>query len=416
MVTLRRKLLALTAAAAPALASAGCDVSSPGGSGGVGGAGGGAPGCPRALVVASSDYASTNVSIVSVAGELLSASLISSASAGVGASAALSGDVVLPHDAPASGLVVLVDRYPNSVVTWVDPATAGVRGQLSVATGFPSNPHDYLEVGGAKAYVTRYNTNPSPGREPFDEGGDLLVVNPLQPAAIGRVDLGAEAEGAFAPRPNRLVRLADGQVVVTLDRFDAAFMGAADARLVGVDPASDAVTWRHDLAGLANCGGVALSPSGARLALACSGVFADQGAQLARSGLVLFDLGTTPPTEAARFALADRFGAPLSPALAFASETLLVGVAYGDLAAGRRDLAFSLDLAGGEVTILAEASDAFAFGDLRCAPGCGELCFLADAGQNALLRWRLAGGALVAEPGLRVDTAFGLPPRALGAY
>jgi hypothetical protein len=397
-------------------AAAGCDVSPPGGSGGVGGAGGGAAGCPRALVVASSDYASTNVSVVSAGGEVLSASLISSASAGVGASAALSGDVVLPHDRPASGLVVLIDRYPNSVVTWVDPATAGVRGQLSVATGFASNPHDYLEAGGAKAYVTRYNTNPSPGREPLDGGGDLLVVDRDGPAVVGRVDLGAEAEGASQPRPSRLARLAEGEAVVTLDRFDAAFQQAADARLVGLDTEAGALTWRLDVAGLANCGGLSVSPSGARLALACSGVFADGAGQLARSGLVVLDLGARPPREAARFDLAARFGAPLAPAVAFASETLLVGVAYGDLAAGRRDLAYALDLAGGEATTLAEAADAFSFGDLRCAPGCGERCFLADAGQNTLRPFRLEGGALAPEAGLRVDTAFGLPPRALGAY
>ncbi|HEU4409081.1 MAG TPA: hypothetical protein VFS43_27735 [Polyangiaceae bacterium] len=419
MVMLKHAALVARApalAAALALAAAGCDVSAPDGSGGVDGAGGGAPGCPGALVVASSDYASTNVSVVSRGGELLSASLISSASAGVGASAALSGDVVPPHDRPASGLVVLIDRYPNSVVTWVDPATAEVRGQLSVATGFASNPHDYLEADGAKAYVTRYNTNPSPGREPLDGGGDLLVVDRERPALLGRVDLGAEAEGGFQPRPNRLARVADGEAVVTLDRFDAAFLQAADARLVGLELASGALTWRHDVAGLANCGGLSLSPAGARLALACSGVFADGAGQLARSGLVLLDLGARPPREIARFDLAARFGAPLAPALAFASESLLVGIAYGDLGAGRRDLAFALDLESGEATTLAEAADAFSFGDVRCAPGCGDLCFLADAGENALRPFRLAGGALVAGPGLRVDTAFGLPPRAIGAY
>ncbi len=407
---------ALAFAFALGFAAVGCDVSAPGGSGGVGGAGGAAPGCPRALVVANSDYASTNVSVVSTGGELLSASLLSSASAGVGASAALSGDVVLPHDAPASGRVVLIDRYPNSVLTWVDPASAAVEGQLSVATGFPSNPHDYLEVDGAKAYVTRYNTNPTPGREPLDGGGDLLVVDHARRAVVGRVDLGAEAGPGFSPRPNRLARLAGGDALVTLDRFDAAFGRAEDARLVGVDPASDAPAWRLDLAGLANCGGLALSPSGARLAVACAGVFADGAGQLARSGLALLDLGARPPREVARFDLAARFGAPIAPALAFASESLLVGVAFGDLAAGRADLAFALDVATGEAAVIAEAADAFSFGDLRCAPGCGELCFLADAGRNVLRSFRPGAGPLAPGPELRVDTAFGLPPRSLGAY
>jgi hypothetical protein len=366
--------------------------------------------------VANSDYASTNVSVVSAGGELLSASLISSASAGVGASAALSGDVVLPHDAPASGRVVLIDRYPNSVVTWVDAASAAVLGQLSVATGFPSNPHDYLEVDDARAYVTRYNTNPTPGREPLDGGGDVLIVDHRTPAALGRIDLGAEAEGEFTPRPHRLLRLGAREAMVTLDRFDPSFAKAADARLVGLDTTTDRPAWRLDLPGLANCGGVALSPGRSLLALACAGVFADGAGQLARSGLVLIDLATRPPIERARFDVAARLGAPLAPALAFASETLLAGVAFGDLQAGRPDRAFALDTATGQSTTIAEASDAFSFGELRCAPGCGDRCFLADAGRNALRSWRLEAGALAPGPDLKVDTVFGLPPRALGAY
>jgi hypothetical protein len=366
-------------------------------------------------VVVNSDYASTNVAVVGADGAVLSRSLLSSASAGVGASAALSGDVVPPREPPASGLVVLIDRYPNSVVTWVDPAAARVVGQLSVATGFASNPHDYLEVGGAKAYVTRYETNAAAGREPFDGGGDVLVVDRERRAVVGRVDLGAEAGGGFLPRPNRLAR-AGGEAVVALDRFDAGFGAALDARLVGVDVASDAIAWRLDVAGLANCGGLALSPGRTLLALACSGPFAGGAAgQRGRSGLVVLDLSTRPPAERARFDLAARFGAPLAPGLAFASETVLVGTAYGDLEAGRPDVAFALDLASGDALPLAEAA-AFSFGDVWCTPGCGDACFLADADRNALRRWRVDGAALAPEADVRVDTLYGLPPRALGAY
>ncbi|HSU38151.1 MAG TPA: hypothetical protein VLJ38_01255, partial [Polyangiaceae bacterium] len=55
-------------------------------------------GCPGAIAAVSSgsDYASTNVSVLSTAGHLLSESIISSGSAPPGLTTALSGDVVLP--------------------------------------------------------------------------------------------------------------------------------------------------------------------------------------------------------------------------------------------------------------------------------------------------------------------------------
>ena len=53
----------------------------------------------------------------------------------------------------------------------VVPATADVLAQLSVGTGFASNPHDYLEVAADKAYVTRYDSNPHPGSENPAKGG-----------------------------------------------------------------------------------------------------------------------------------------------------------------------------------------------------------------------------------------------------
>src|SRR5260221_3956903 len=107
---------------------------------------GAARACPRALVVASSDFTSTNISVLSPEGAALSESIISSASAPAGLTTALSGDVALPLAVPLSGNLVLLDRDPNSVLTCVDAATASVLHQLPVGTLFASNTHDYLEV------------------------------------------------------------------------------------------------------------------------------------------------------------------------------------------------------------------------------------------------------------------------------
>jgi hypothetical protein len=403
--------LFLLAAAAPAA----CNVSSaPGTTGGVDAAPAAAA-CPAALAVVNSDYTSTSVSVTTLDAAVLSASIVSSASTMVGTSAALSGDVVVPHDAPASGELVLIDRYPNGVLTWVDTKAAKVTAQLSVNTGFAANPHDYLEVAPGKAYVPRYETNMAPGAQPFDGGGDVLVVDTRKPAITGRIDLGGLG-GGYLPRADRMTRVGDDAVVV-LGRMGADFKTAGDGALVGIDPATDAVAWHVDIPGLAACGGLASSPSGRVLAVACSGLYADGATQYTRSGLVLYDTTQRPPVEKARFAVpAQLANAPLSGALAFASETEIVGVVYGDTTSGRGDAVFTVDTAGGAVKSLMTSAMPLALGDVFCRPGCAARCFVADAEQSVLVPWRVGeDGTMAMEPGVKVDTTTGLPPRALGA-
>jgi membrane-associated phospholipid phosphatase len=62
----------------------------------------------------------------------------------------------------------------------------------------------------------------------------------------------------------------------------------------------------------------------------------------------------------------------------------------------------------------AAAGAAFALGDLRCTPGCGDRCLLADASEDALRVFALHGGALEEGSPVTVDPAVGLPPRGLG--
>ena len=394
-----------------------CNVSSsPASTGGVSLDGGGdAPGggalCPSALVVGSTDYKSTNISVVSPTGAVLSESIISSASAPAGLTTALSGDVIFPL-ATTPGKITLIDRYPNSVITWVDPMTAAVLHQLPVGTGFAANPHDYVEVSDTKAYVSRYETNTKSGTEPFDGGGDLLIVNPKDVAVTGRV--GFDAEGEILPRPDRMIRVGD-EVWVSLDRYNADFTMAGDARFVGISTADDTIAWTLDLAGVASCGGIALSPSGKVVAVSCTGVLGDADPKQ-RSAIVLLDTTAHPPVELKRFATATSLGAPVGPALAYASAGVLVGVALGDTAAKRGDAMYSLDLETGTTQMLLDAGEAFALGDLRCTPGCGDLCFLADGKEAALRPWKVDGTSMVSQPTVSVDPTIGLPPRAIGAF
>jgi hypothetical protein len=383
-----------------------------GGDGGAGGA------CPSALVVACNpdDYTSTSVAVLCPTGAPLSEKIISSGSTAPGLSKSLSGDVILPL-APTPGKIVLIDQLPNTALTWVDPSTAAVLHQLNVGTGFAANPHDYLEVSATKAYVTRYESNMNPGQQAYDGGGDLLIIDPAAAKITGRVPFAPD--GAFLPRPDRMMRVG-GEVWVSLHRFDADSLTAGDARFVGVSAADDSIQWTLDLPGVAICTGLARSPSGHVVAVSCTGVLGDANPKQ-RSAVVLLDATAHPPVEIKRFAAASQLGASLGFSLAYASEGLIVGVALGDLQASRNDVAYTLDLGSGMAQVLADAGAPFAFGDVRCAPGCTDLCFLADAHANALRVWKAisdgdAGSSLTALASVPVDPTVGLPPRALGAF
>ncbi len=369
--------------------------------------------CGRGVAVVGSNYAASSVALLDHEGTVRSASVLSSGAATAGVSQPLSGDVVLPTERPASGQVVLLDRYPNAVLTWLNPTTGGVRAQLSVATGFPSNPQDYLEVTPSKAYVTRQGSAPAPGSEPFDGGGDVLILDPGPPAISGRIAL--EAPAPYLPRPARLLRV--GPLVwTTLLRMDAGYQKALDSVLVAIDPATDALRWSVELTGLANCGVLSRSPDGGRVAASCSGVFADgPEAQLARSGVVLLDASASPVRELLRVS-GTALGAPPSySAMAFLDDERLLVPLYGDLDAGRRDRLVEVALPGGAVTTVHEASGAFVLGDTLCLAPCAARCFLSDAEHKGVRRLRREAGGWTSEV-IPVAPELGLPPRSLGAF
>jgi hypothetical protein len=386
------------------------------GAGGMHGAGGGDAGptvqCPRAFVVLDTDYMTTNVSVLKTDGTVLSPSIISSSAMPPGLSMALSSDVILPYATPASGDLVLIDQT-NNAIDWIDPMSGNVLAQTSVATGFNADPSDYLEVGSKKAYVTRYDDNTTPGKQPNDAGGDILILDTSAHSVTGRIDLTDPDNGMLWARPNRMLSVG-GQVWVLLERLDAMFMTAGDARVAGVDPQTDKRTFTVDLMGLENCGAAALSPSGKVVAVSCSGN--PSGTSNATSSIVTLDATKNPPVELKRYPVAATLVGSLAATVAFASETLLVGVDEGDSMATppRNDVAFTLDLTSGMATKLLDGGDSFVLGDVRCTPGCGDACVLADAKANVLRFWKLTGGMLVAGNTVNPDPNPGLPPRGLG--
>ncbi len=404
------------------LMAVGCNVSSPDNTGGTNALSGV---CGRGVVVINTDYQSTNVSLVSVDGQVLSSSFISSASGATGLSAPLGGDVVAPSQWQNDDEIVLLDRYPASVVTWVDVASAEPTGQLSAATGYAANPRDFLRVSPNKAYVTRYDPNLDPGQQPFDGGSDILVIDPMTRSIQGRIDLQPAMAGApdgFFARPDKLL-LVDGQVLVLLGGYSADFVTSLPSRVAILDPGTDRLIETISLDGLHGCTAMALSPAGDELAVACSGEFAgDSMTTLSHSGIVLVSVGTTFE-ERRRFPAAKFGTGPVGGAIAYTSDTRLVFTTFGQFAeqgqAYREDAFVQLEVDSGQFeVVLRSEGEPFSLGDVRCATECG-VCFLADAKRDGgvLHRFTLGeGGQLGDRSEIVVDRGIGLPPRNLGWF
>jgi hypothetical protein len=394
-----------------------------------GGATGDAGVCGRGIVVASSDYASTNVSLIDFAGGTISASLVSSASASTALSAPLSGDVVLPSMPAHGDKLVLIDRYPASVLTWVDVKTGTVSGQLSVATGFASNPQDYVEVNEHLAYVTRYEPNTHPGKEPFDAGNDILGIDPQTPVIESRLDLTpamAGEDASLLPRAGRALRVGE-LVYALLEGYSTDFKRSADSRLVTIDPISGKLTSVTVLTGLHNCRGIALSPDQSELAITCSGMLTPPVLEQSGVSIVTTD---QPPKEKRRFAASTFGDTPLGFSVAYASSHVIVFGTFGTLPGEvtTDDTFIRLDLTSGDhqVTFSSGRSPScgtnqrcpFTIGDVVCVPGCGT-CFVADAVTGGGVVHRLsmsAEGALLHDEPHHIEDRIGLPPRYLQIF
>ncbi len=410
--------------AALVVAGGGCDVPPPAPAGG-GLLGDEDPGgCARGFAVVSSDFQSTSVGLVARDGTVLVPSLLSSGSAAPELSAALGGDVVLPTMAPGGDELVLLDRYPASVITWVDVRSATVRGQLSVATGFLSNPHDYVAMAPDRAYVTRFESNAAPGSEPFDAGGDLLELDPDGLAIVGRIPLEPALEGepgAPLPRPDRAVRVGE-RILVLLGGYSADFCASAAARLVAVDPQAAAIEETLVLGGVHGCSGLALSPDGSELALACTGEWNCDGVP-DPAGSAVVRVRTAPPlTELGRTAAAELGEGPVGMSVSYASPSRLVFTTlgrFGDAATPALDDALvELDLDDGtHHTRLRSAGTPFTLGDVSCDARCG-VCLAADAGRDGgVLQHFVVSDSGLGEPtAIALGDGIGLPPRHVATF
>ncbi|PKN55470.1 MAG: hypothetical protein CVU56_21015 [Deltaproteobacteria bacterium HGW-Deltaproteobacteria-14] len=366
------------------------------------------------------DYVSTSVSLLRADGSLCAPAVITSGSRPPGVTTALSGDVVLPTEPSPDGLLVLIDRYPAAVLTLVTPESGEVVRQLGVGTGYPSNPHDVLFVAPDRAWVTRYDRNPTPTATPddLDDGGDVLVIDPATGALVERIDLAPWASPGMEPRPDRLGWAGD-KVWVTLGNLAPRFNDGGPGVVVALDPATGAFAGRTELAGLASCGGtLAVPPGGGGAWVSCTGVFQrGDTPQLEASGVVWVARDADgAPVEGFRVQAGDvgpgrPFGHPL---LALTSDRAVV-VVLGTLD-GEPDALWLVDRGAGTVTPLGVETDAYSLGALLRADAGGLLVADANRQHPKLRRFTLADGSLTEAAAVITDPVIGLEPRSLARF
>jgi hypothetical protein len=377
----------------------------------------------RGFAVVGSDFTSSSISLLSLGGEVVSASLISSASSNPGLSAALGGDLALSSTTLTGSELLVIDRFPSAVLSWVDLQTAQVRAQLSVATGYSSNPHDYVPFSATKAFVPRFEPNLMSGLEDFDAGSDVLIVNPTTARVEGRIDLtgafAGEAPGIY-PRPDRAL-IAGGKLRVLAVGLSADFTAIADSRLITIDPETNAIEEVLILDGMTSCGSAALSPNGTELAIACGGDASQDPAQgFPDSGVVLVNVADEF-LEARRWT-SSQLGVGQVNRLAWTNADQVALLTFGRFnadfsAAEASDEGRTLNIRDGEVSDPWLSAGPFNLGDIACT--LGNVCLVADAEAEGGVVHRLSigpQGELRVEGRVKPDAASGLPPRSIGTY
>lgn len=378
--------------------------------------------CPRGLALLSSDFGSSEVALLAPDGTVASPAFVSSASgAASNVAAPLSGDVTVAGAPYHPNEVVLVDRFGTNVLTFADAKTALVRAQLPIGTGFEANPQDYLEVSEHKAYVPRLGENGAPGREPFDAGSDLLVLDPSEPKLLASLPMPRQA--GYRPSPAAVARVGS-DVLVTLWHIRPDFSGMADGEIIALSSADDSERYRLRLTGLQNCGRAELSPSGQLLAVACTAFIDAKGSapDVSTSGIVLLDASVDPPLELRRFAAQDLVSGPIQQSLEFVDEGRLLFKSQTAQGSEADNQLLSLDLASGHVNVLATAQRAaagqgygIAFGGMSCHAQCGDPCLVTDASRGTMLRFDVRAEQLVEASPITTGGA-GLPPVGIAPF
>ncbi|HEX7671417.1 MAG TPA: hypothetical protein VF395_17610, partial [Polyangiaceae bacterium] len=298
---------------------------------------------------------------------------------------------------------------------------------LSVGGGaLRAYPYDYVQLSATKAYVTRFGSNPVPGKQPFDRGNDVLVVDPSVPRIVASIDmipaLGADTARVL-PRAGQMVVVGSRAFVLlaALPEDLLALTVDVPSRVVTIDTTTDAITDVLTLDGLANCNGLALSPTGQELSVLCSGKINDKApSDPAGAGIAVVDV-TGAPRVTRTWKGADLGPGPVGFFADYAAPSVLVFQTFGYAVGSTvvNDTVARLDLETGSVeTLLMSAGEPFTLYGISCDALC-RVCVVADAKRQGgvLHRFTVDGqGRLGEDQVIKVETSIGLPPRYVGRF
>lgn len=355
---------------------------------------------------------SLSVGALGLDGTVLSKSLISSGSDIPGLSLGLGTDAIPPTQVQTGDDIVLIDRT-NHAIDSLSLETAKITSQLGVGQGYASNPYDYLVVQPELAFASRIETNGAPGLTEYDEGGDLLAVNPKTSELLGRVDFNYLTKDVpdLQPRPTKMLEYG-GLIYTVLGMLTTGWEPVVSSVLAVVDPASFEVTATLDL-GLRNCEDITLQPGGSRAAIGCKGGWADEPITL-NSGIVVVDLAPETPEVVATYGAAELAGAQVS-ALAFASETQVLFSSYGSFDPELNDRVMVLNLVDETVSDSVLETSPFKLGSIRCVPE-RELCVIANADNLSVEFLDVTPAGVNYKQSVIVDESSALPPTYIGVF
>lgn len=370
-------------------------------------------GLPHGIAVINSDYRSTTVSLLDPNSLAVHAHCVDSGSVAARLSMALSGDVVLPSQPAPDGTLVLLDRS-NAALLWIDPSVCRPLRQLAVGHGFAANPHDVLTLSAHQAYVTRFDPNMRPSDTPsaYDSGNDVLRIDPTTATVLGTLALqawstpAADATPTLA-RPDRAVLAAD-RVFISLGSLSVDYGRAGPGRVVMIDPATDAVVGTLDIPELVGCSGLAVDAAQSMLAVGCDGIMTDPHGQAHGSGVVIYDLHTTPPQRLQTILASDLDNQPvLSASLAISAQTVVF------VTLGSTDTLREITITTGAARTLFSGSQANSLSSALLHPDTARLSVSDANATSPCLRVFDAGtqsASVVSDP------STGLPPRQLGWF
>jgi hypothetical protein len=372
----------------------------------------------RGIVAAHSDYQSASISLLDRDGKVVKDDCINSGTGGSGLLMTLSGDIALPSQISATSPITLIDRS-YAALTWIDPVTCAPLRQLAVGTGFKANPHDYVEISTSKAYVTRYaqNAAPTASAGDFDEGNDLLIVDPTQAKITGRIDLAPSTPTGVLPRADRAM-LVEGKVFVSLNASNAKYGANATGRLVIVDPTLDQVVGTVDLPGTKNCGAMAYVPASMKLLVACTGDYGDAN-QADASAVVALSVATNPPTVIGKVGASAVGGLIFSnSAVAALDGDIVLGVTMGDFSNTPPDKLWLLPQDGSAPSKVFDSTEAYSMGAVLVDAERGRV-FLTDGTTLSAASVRVfdrVDGELQATTTIKTNPTQKLPARALAWF